>query len=384
MSFSTVETINTINKYKQIVGSRLVYINDPVNLNSADEGVEFVEGLLANTSGAEIKFQDYNEMLKFINSIDYLDRVFKMPKIGATQDECIEYINNLRKDSVLNKKIAEMEKGAINAYNKNPGFNSKLPDIKVIWTNESLVTDYNEWLKKEKQIYIPGDYQYQANKITSKYMTFVGSLPKDKQLQTKAFLDNLNFAETLFKTDKELNNKLILSLINKLDIKSKRYGQNIFFSIIDLDPYEYAAVSKMAYWLDVPLNEMFTINDQMVGQGLNQILSGQLAKQKAQQAYDKEVMLEEGKKEKEKKDKEKEKEDAKAAPKPSDLDDIRHIVDDFTKQSKELNNIYGELHNLKNPPDIAALSDIEKRADKVSSTLENVEKSANSFINENL
>ena len=214
MSFSTVETINTINKYKQIVATRLVYINDPVNLNTADEGVEFVEGLLANTSGAEVKFKDYNEMLKFINSIDYLDRVLKMPSTDATQEECIQYINDLRKDSILNKKIAEMEKGAINAYNSHPGFSSKLPEIKVIWTNSSLVTDYNEWLKKEKQIYIPGDYQYQASKITSKFLTFVGSLPKEKQLQTKAFLDNLNFAETLFKTDKEINNKMILSLIN--------------------------------------------------------------------------------------------------------------------------------------------------------------------------
>jgi hypothetical protein len=393
-----------INDYKQKVGTRLVYINDPVNFDTANQGAEFIEGILSRTSSAELKFQDYNEMMRYINSYEYLQRVIDMPDINASQSKCIDYINSLRKDSILSDKVAEMEMDTVKGYNQRSRIDNnaiqdmvnnpislfsnesfKVPKIKVIWTNKSLTTDYNTWLQKEKQIYIPPDYQYQANKIISKYLGFVGSLSQAQQIQTKAFLDNLKFAETLFKTDKELNNKIILSLLKKFELKSKRYGQNIFFSIVDIDTYEYSAISKMSYWLKIPLNAMFTINEQMVGQGINQILSGLLAKQKAEQAQKRRDEAEESNKANEKKEKEKKDENEKGLKKtytiePSENEKLKKIFKDFTSKTENVNNIYGELDNLGVQPDIAALSDMERRVKDLESTYVQAENVVNSSI----
>jgi hypothetical protein len=404
MSFSTVETINTINEYKQKVSTRLVYYNDPINFPTADQGVQFVEGILAKTSGTELKFQDYNEMLKYINSIDYIKKVISMPGIDASKGKCINYINKLRKDNELSDKISEMKQGYVDNYNLNSQISNKTiqaivknpssllmkgiptstyvaPDDPVIWTYKSLKEKYNAWLNKEKQIVIPDNYQYQADKIISKYSIFVKRIPEKSQEQIKAFLKNLKFADTLFKTDKELNNKIILGLLQKLETKTKRYGPNIFFSRIDIDNEEYFAISKIDFWLKHPINSMFTINDQMVGQGINQILKGIVEKQKADQEQQKLRDNEEAKKAKEKKEKEKKEAEEKNASKPPEFKDVLGEVDNSLLKVQELYNIDEGMKNLPTQPGIEAYTDEIEKAESARNSILDAQKATNSYIN---
>lgn len=363
MSFSSIEAIKTVNEYKQKVGSRLIYVNDPISLDTANQGLQFIEGILAKTTGSDIKFQDYNEMIKYMNSIDYLGKVIAMPNIDASKGKCTKYINKLRKDKALEEKNHEF------------GYYTKL-----IWTLDSFKADYSSWLNKEKQINIPDNYLIQAEKIISKYMKMVSSLPIEKQKETKSFLYNLKFAESLFKTDRELNDKIILTLIQKLENKTKRYGPNIFFSIIDVDNDEYRAISKMQFWLSRPINNMFTINDQMVGQGLNQILSGELAKQKDKQAKEKSASEAEAKKEKEEKEKKAATEKETAGQ--VDIDDVGSELEGAIDAVENASRIQLEMPNLGTQPGVEAQADYINILENAENSVGNANGSVNNFINQ--
>ena len=141
----------------------------------------------------------------------------------------------------------------------------------------------------------------------------------------------------------------------------------------------------MSYWTSMPINEMFTINDQMVGQGLNQILSGQLANQQAKQAQERRESEEEAQKEKEKK----EKEERDAAERGtvnntdqgiSESDKLKKIFEDFSTQAENVNNVYGELNNLSTPPNISALSDMQRQIKELKDTYARSESTLNGNI----
>jgi len=268
MSFSVIDTINTVNEFKQKVNTRLYYYNGPANLISARQGLQFIETILTKVSGPEIKFKDYDEMILYGNSIEQLKRVISLPEIGSSQGKCIKYISNLRKDLIIEEKISEMERSAMKSYNSGTlstlklqakkMFNKNSNDVetikyefekpKVIWTKASLKADYNHWLNKQNQIVIPGNYQYEASKTINNFMPIVSSLDDNKKKEVLIFLNNLKFADTLYKTDRDQNNKIIAGILAKLDSKTDRYGDNIFFSIVDIIPDEYLAISKMDFW----------------------------------------------------------------------------------------------------------------------------------------
>lgn len=365
MSFSVVDTINTVNEYKQKVGSRLFYLNGPANIISARQGLQFIESLLSRTSSPEIKFKDYDEMLLYGNSIEQLKKIISLPEIGSSQGKCIKYISNLRKDGSIEQKMGEMEKSALTNYNQNSlsilkrqaqtmfdknskGVDSIKYDFQkpvVIWTKESLKAEYTHWLNKQSQIIIPGNYQYEANKIISNFMPIVSSLDDKKKNEVYAFLNNLKFADTLYKTDRDQNNKMIAKILARLDARADRYGDNIFFSIIDIVPDEYLSITKMEYWNSdaTKLNSMFTLDKNMIGNGINQILNGALQKQKMDQAAQKQKDAEEAMKNKEKKEKEEKENKEKEYIKNLEPEDIKQNIFETLDQVDNHGNIINEL-----------------------------------------
>lgn len=403
MSFSVIDTIKILDEYKQKVGSRLFYLNGPANLISSRQGLQFIESILSKTSGTEIKFEDYDEMILYGNSIDQLKKVISLPEIGASQGKCIKYISNLRKDFVIEEKISEMEKSALKGFNEGTlgtlkrqaqtMFNKNSTNIetikyefdnpKVVWTKASLRADYTHWLNKQSQIVIPGNYQYEASKTIGSFMPFVSSLDDKKQREVLIFLNNLKFADTLYKTDRDQNNKIIAAILARLDSKSDRYGENIFFSIVDIQPNEYLAISKMSFWNSdkTKIDSMFTIDKNMIGNGINKILNGSLEKQKMEQELKKQKEAEEAKKAKEKREKTDKENREQEYLKRQQPKDIAQDLFERLEKTYNLGNMLSELEGNTKVLKSENYSDMINRLGDESGNLDNPIEAAKSIIN---
>ena len=347
MSFSTVNTLKLIETYKSGISNKAFNIHEPYNLIQAQKGIDFLSDLLGDSPGSEIKFQNYQQMMYFINYTEYLEKINKLPSKDAEEDELKDHIVEFRNisKSYLGDSIPERVNNAIVFY-------------------DDLVDLFNEWKGREDIIKIPYNQQIEAQKKIQPYLNMAKSQPMESQQMLYGFLQKLGYPQAIFDQDKKKNDMEIVRLLNEIREKHAdklQFIDNVYFvaNTIDLTVDETYALWQMDAWNQNDLQDKYTFSTDEVEKGVKSIVENKEdpLKKKAEEAKQKALEEENKKNEEEKKRAEEE-----AAKDP--LAEEKKEIEKLVNQARGLQNVVNELPNLSQPPTVQDYVDLKDQASR--------------------
>lgn len=341
MSFSTVATIKLIDEYKKNISAKVFNIHEPYNLTQARKGIEFLSELIAESPGSDIQFQNYSQLMKYINYSEYITKINSLPTKSASSDELIHHIMEFR--NINRAMLGQTYPNSI---------------VNTIMFYSDLVKLYAKWQGVESHVVIPAEYQMEALKIIEPYYFSVKKLPKEKQQEVLIFLNKLSFPQQLFNTAKKNNNLKIQSILEKIRGKHSdklEYINNIYFSVsknlVDLSPGEYAAIMQLYIWTTSDIQDIYKIFPKDIDKVIKEIvdrniINNRIKKQRKEQKEAMEM----------KKEEEKQKKMQKEADAENPLRKTISSAKQVTNVQNKIENIVGEIQTLQDPPNIEDLS----------------------------
>jgi len=324
MSFSTVATIKLIDEYKKNISAKVFNIHEPYNLTQAQKEIEFLTELISESPGSDIQFQNYNQLMKYINYSDYITKINALPSKGASSEELIHHIMEFRN---------------INRSKMGQTYPNRIENTIMFYSD--LVKLYSKWQGVGNHVVIPAEYQQEAYNTIKPYYFSVKSLPAEKQHEVLTFLDKLSFPQQLFNTAKKNNNQKIVSFLKKIQEKHSdkfKYINNVYFSVsanlVDLSPGEFKAIRQLYYWTNSDIQDVYKIFPKDIDKVIKEIVDRNIQNKRIN-----------NKREEEKEATEKEKVNEK-------LKEMEKEAEEVIKGQNKIENIVGEIQTLKEPPGI--------------------------------
>jgi hypothetical protein len=348
MSFSTVNTLQLLETYKNTISTKAFNINEPYNLIQAQKGIEFLSQLVGGSPSTDIQFQNQQQLMYFINYSEYITNITKLPSVDSSEEELKTHIMEFRKLS--RATLGDIKEGQ--------------PENRIMFYSD-LVKQYAEWQGIEAHIVVPQNYVDEAVANLKPYYKIAQAQTGKTQAVLKAFLDKLANPQGLFDEAKSKNNLEVQSFLGKFRQRHPdkiKFIDNIYFifSNIDLQNEEYFTLRNLWYWINYPIQDKYKITIPTLDKAVQDIIRKnkyQKMVSEAQAAQAEEI--------KKKEDAEKKQQDAKNRPpeeEPVDvLDIIRSEIGDLDSKSQNYESIVNELPGLAQPPTVEGLSLLEKQ-----------------------